>query len=208
MSRRSIVYIDGFNFYYGALRGTRHKWLNPDLVFRRLRPDDDLRAIYYFTALVSGPKRPRQESYLRALSTLPTVHIVLGKFKIKEIRCRVAACTYPGSRFFDAPEEKRTDVNIALQMLDDVHHNRTDQIVLVSGDSDLVPALEMVKAESPHTQVIVYVPSRHPVRGAATELRTAADRDRTFPLRLLEVCQFPADVPDGRGGVIRKPANW
>ncbi len=78
----------------------------------------------------------------------------------------------------------------------------------MSGDSDLVPALEMVKAQSPQTQVIVYVPSRHPVRGAATELRAAADKDKTFPLRLLEVCQFAAEVPDGRGGVIRKPAGW
>jgi hypothetical protein len=208
MSGRSIVYIDGFNFYYGALRGTRHKWLNLESVFRRLRPDDDLQAVYYFTALVNGPKRSRQECYLRALSTLSTVRIILGKFKIKVIRCRVAGCAYPGSRFFDAPEEKRTDVNIALQMLDDVHHARADRMILVSGDSDLVPALEMVKAQSPQTQVIVYVPSRHPVRGAATELRAAADKDRTFPLRLLEICQFPSEVPDGRGGVIRKPAGW
>ncbi len=58
MTRRSIVYIDGFNFYYGALRGTRHKWLNLESVFRRLRPDDDLQAIYYFTAPVIGPTRP------------------------------------------------------------------------------------------------------------------------------------------------------
>ena len=60
MSRRSIVYIDGFNFYYGAVRGTRYKWLNLESVFRRLRPDDDLQAIYYFTALVSGPE-PAQD---------------------------------------------------------------------------------------------------------------------------------------------------
>ena len=190
------------------MRGTRYQWLNLESVFRRLRPDDDLRAICYFTALVSGPKRSRQECYLRALSTLPSVRIIRGKFKIKQVRCRVAGCSYPASRFFDAPEEKRTDVNIALQVPDDVHHGRADRIILVSGDSDLVPALEMVKAESPQTQVIVYVPSRHPIRGAATELRAAADKDRTFPLRLLEVCQFPAEVPDGRGGVIRKPAGW
>jgi 6-hydroxy-3-succinoylpyridine 3-monooxygenase len=27
MGRRCNIYIDGFNFYYGAMRGTRHKWL-------------------------------------------------------------------------------------------------------------------------------------------------------------------------------------
>lgn len=56
--------------------------------------------------------------------------------------------------------------------------------------------------------MIVYVPSRSLVRGAATEFRAAADKDRSFPLRLLRISQFPSDFPDGRGGTIRKPADW
>ncbi|MGQ9650234.1 MAG: NYN domain-containing protein [Phycisphaerae bacterium] len=208
MSNRSIVYIDGFNFYYGAVRGTPYKWLNLELLFRRLRQDDDLQAIYYFTALLDGPKGGRQKVYLRALATLPKVHVVLGKFKTKQIKCRVSACAFPGSRVFDAPEEKRTDVNIALQMLNDMHHNRADRMVLVSGDSDLVPAVDLVKTESPRTQVIVYVPSRHVIRGAAVELRAAANKHRTFPQQLLKVCQFPAELSDGRAGIIRKPPEW
>lgn len=93
-------------------------------------------------------------------------------------------------------------------MLDDVHHDRVDRLVVVSGDSDLVPAVDMVKQTAPEKQVTVYIPSRNPVRGAAVELRAAADKDRTFPLQLLSHCQFPPEVPDGRGGVIRKPEAW
>jgi hypothetical protein len=208
MKPHSIVYIDGFNFYYGAVRGTPYKWLDFEKCFLRLRPGDDIRRIWYFTALVDGAKGTRQQIYLRALATKPLVQVILGKFKLKQVKCGVTLCTYPGSRIFDMPEEKRTDVNIALQLLDDANHNRADQFIIVSGDSDLVPALEMVKAQWPTKRLFVYVPSRHPVRGAAVELRNAADKHKTFPLQLLKVCQFPVEVSDGRGGVIYKPVGW
>ena len=131
---RSLIYIDGFNFYYGAVRGTAYKWLDLETCFRRLRLGDGIERIYYFTALVSGAKRVRQETYLRALATTPLVQIILGKFKVKQIKCRVATCTFPGSRVFSAAEEKRTDVNIALQLLDDAYHDRAERFVIVSGD--------------------------------------------------------------------------
>ena len=208
MKPRTIVYVDGFNFYYGAVRGTPYKWLDMEKCFLKLRPDDDIRRIWYFTALVEGTKGSRQKIYLRALATNPLVQVMLGKFKLKQVRCGVMACTYSASRIFDIPEEKRTDVNIALQMLDDASHDRADQFIIVSGDSDLVPALEMVKAQWPKKRLVVYVPSRHPLRGAAVELRNAADKHKTFPQALLKVSQFTAELSDGRGGVIHKPAEW
>ncbi len=208
MNSRSVIYIDGFNFYYGAIRGTSYKWLDLEKCFKRLRPADHIQKIYYFTALVDKTKGQRQKTYLRALATTPSVQTILGKFKLKQVKCNVPHCSYEGSRIFDMPEEKRTDVNIALQLLDDAYHDRTDQFIIVSGDSDLVPAVEMIKAQYPAKQVIVYVPSRNPVRGAAVELRSCADKNKTFPQTLLKVCQFPARISDGRGGVIEKPAEW
>ena len=208
MRPRTIVYVDGFNFYYGAVRGTPYKWLDPEKCFLKLRPADDIRRIWYFTALVDGAKGARQQAYLQALATRPLVEVMLGKFKLKQIKCAVPGCSYSGSRLFDMPEEKRTDVNIALQLLNDANHDRADQFVIVSGDSDLVPALEMVKTQWPAKRLVVYVPSRHPLRGAAVELRSAADKHRTFPKALLRVCQCPPELPDGRGGTIRKPDRW
>lgn len=205
---RSIIYVDGFNLFYGALKGSTHRWLNLDRYFQMLRQADDIRRIHYFTARTVSPASPSQDAYLRALATLPLVNIIEGKFKEREVHCRVAACTHAGSKVVRVPTEKRTDVNIALQLLDDAYQDQCDTFVIVSGDSDLVPALEMVKARFSQKKIVVYVPTRDPVRGAATELRGAANQDRTLPLALLSKSQFPAQVPDGRGGIIHKPAGW
>ena len=85
---RTRVYVDGFNLYYGALKGTPFKWLDPvrltALLLPREYPIDRLR---YFTARVSGkldPRAPaRQQNYLKALSTLPEVDIHYGRFLAK-----------------------------------------------------------------------------------------------------------------------------
>ena len=71
----TIVYIDGFNFYYGAVKGTPHKWLDLEALCRRLLPNDQIVKIRYFTARISArPEDPqqaiRQETYLRALNSL------------------------------------------------------------------------------------------------------------------------------------------
>ena len=210
MPRRAIVYVDGFNLYYGSLKGGPHKWLDLERYFTLLRSGDVLVRIHYFTAEVSGEAKPRQAAYLRALSTTPGVHIVLGKFKPRTVECRAGTGMHlpKARRLFVAPAEKRTDVNIGLQMLEDAYEDRCDVFVLVTGDSDLVPAVDRVRALFPQKQVIVYVPTRDRYRGAAVELRSAATRNRDLPLELLRHAQFPARLPDGSGGFIDKPAGW
>lgn len=206
---RTIFYVDGFNLYYGAVRATPAlKWLDLDRYCKLLRPHDHIISIRYFSALVSGPTKPNQESYLRALSTTPLVEVILGKFKQKKVKCGVSTCTSPGQKWYQIPEEKRTDVNIAVFMLDDAYQNACDQMIIFSGDSDLVPAINMVRKRFPAKKIIVYVPSRDPVRGAAVELRTAAHINRTLPLQLLSKSQFPSQLQDGSGGMISRPPNW
>ena len=210
MRKRSIVYVDGFNLYYGAVKDTKWKWLDLQKYFSLLRQDDDLQAIKYFTAMIDGSHRSNQETYLLALATLPKIHIILGKFKLKRVRCLVKNCQFKGLRIFQMPEEKRTDVNIAAHMLQDAVLDQCDRLVLVSGDSDLAPAIAMVKEMAPEKQVVVYVPAKAsaPTRGAAVELRAAADRHRTLPLALIPRAQLPPKLPDGQGGWIVKPASW
>ena len=172
------VYVDGFNLYYGALNNTSHKWLDLERLFTRLRNHDDIQIIYYFTALVVGTHAANQMAYLRAVETLPKVETVLGRFKDVTMRCKVRACNYAGARLFRKPEEKRTDVNIALHMARDAWRGTCEGMILVSGDSDIVPAVQMVKEMKPDLKVIVYVPARSRTRGAAVELRGAADSRR------------------------------
>jgi hypothetical protein len=66
------VYIDGFNLYYGAVKGSPYKWLDLGALCYRMLPNDTIQSIEYFTAIVSA--RPydlgmpvRQQIYLRAL---------------------------------------------------------------------------------------------------------------------------------------------
>lgn len=106
------------------------------------------------------------------------------------------------------PEEKRTDVSISAHMLDDAYQGICDHMVLVSGDSDLVPALRMVRARFPHIRTTVYVPARVPQRSYAVELKTAAHAARDLPLNRLPRAQFLASIPDGVGGLIVLPAAW
>ena len=206
--QRTIIYIDGFNLYYGALKGTLHKWLNLDRYFALLRPHDDIKTIKYFTALVDGPARLRQETYIKALTTLPLGEVILGKFKRKRVHCNESSCGHVGNRLFETVEEKCTDVNIAVSMLDDAYQNACDQFVLVSGDSDLVPAVAVIRVRFPTKRVIVYVPHISVTRGYAVELRSAATINRDLPLHLLPRAQFPTNIADGSGGLITKPPAW
>jgi 6-hydroxy-3-succinoylpyridine 3-monooxygenase len=208
MTKRSIIYIDGFNLYYGSVKGTGYKWLDVQRLFERLRPDDDIRAIRYFTALITGDGLQRQLTYLKALHMLPKVDVIHGRFKPKRFRCAVANCTFGGSRFYLGIEEKRTDVAIGVQLVDDAYRDIADRFVLVSGDSDLVPAVRLLKQRFPDKEVIVYVPTRNEVRGAATELRGEADRHRTLPMALVKRSQLPVRLSDGSGGYIEKPPQW
>ena len=207
MKARSIIYIDGFNFYYGVLQNTSHKWLDLETYFSRLRQDDLIQKIHYFTSPVMGvSQRANQQTYLNALATRLSIEVTCGNHKRKTVKCLVSSCTYTGDRAFTTLEEKRTDVQIALQMLEDVYENRAERFILVSGDSDLVPAVNRVTAKG--KEVIVYIPARDEKRGAAVELRNAATRHSTLPTALLRLAHFPDEVSNEAGGIFRKPAGW
>lgn len=208
--KRSIVYVDGLNLYYGALKGTKNRWLDLQSYFVRLRQDDELEEIVYFTSAVRGKEQAlRQKIYLDALSTSPKVSIVLGKFKYTEVYCGVRACSFSGTRQFRKPEEKRTDVNIAVRMVSDAYHRRCERMILVSGDSDLMPPLSLIRDEFPEIERIVYVPSSaNPARGAATELRTVASKARSLPMELVARSQFPSSFESGAGQIFKRPEGW
>lgn len=76
MPLKTNVYIDGFNLYYGCVRGTPHRWLDIAALCARLLPKNTIHRIRYFTALltprINDPQQQnRQEIYIRALRTIP-----------------------------------------------------------------------------------------------------------------------------------------
>ena len=87
---RTHVYVDGFNLYYGALKGTPYRWLNPVELSKQLLPAGHIvDKVKYFTARVSGADDPdaprRQQNYISALKTIPSIEIHYGRFLSKTI---------------------------------------------------------------------------------------------------------------------------
>jgi len=87
---KTIVYVDGFNLYYGSVKGTPYRWLNIARMCELLLPRDHVHRLKYFTALVNPrphdlDQRVRQETYLRALKTIPSLSVTLGYFLTHEV---------------------------------------------------------------------------------------------------------------------------
>ena len=79
------IYIDGFNLYYGALKRTPYKWLDLGKLAQTLLPADTIQELHYFTARVSSraynPSSAHDQGlYIRALKTIPNLHIKYGHF--------------------------------------------------------------------------------------------------------------------------------
>src|SRR6266446_1339293 len=127
MALKTNVYIDGFNLYYGCIRGTPHRWLDIAVLCARLLPKNKVHRIRYFTALVtprpSDPQqRNQQEIYIRALRTIPNLTIYFGSFLATKVRMRRA----DGHGFVKVlkSEEKGSDVNLASHLLIDCYFYR------------------------------------------------------------------------------------
>jgi uncharacterized LabA/DUF88 family protein len=93
---------------------------------------------------------------LKALGTLPKVKIILGKYQERTVTCQARECMRRLE--YQVPEEKKTDVNIAVNLLEDAVRGLTNSMVIVSGDSDLEPAVEWVRRNYPHVKITVYIP--------------------------------------------------
>ncbi|MCH8275123.1 MAG: NYN domain-containing protein [Armatimonadetes bacterium] len=204
----TAVYVDGFNLYCGLARPLDCKWVDFQQYFERHFPDDDIRVVYFFEALVEGPSQARQREYIRALQTRPKIQVALGKMKRKERRCRVTACRHAGDRRYLDYEEKYTDVKIALTMLDDTHRGLFEKLILVTADTDLVPAVQLAKQRRPHQRIVVRTPALHKRRYAAHDLRVAADHVAVADAELLLKCQFPRKLLDESGHPILRPTAW
>lgn len=116
---RTIVYVDGFNLYYGACRAPGRKWLDLGALCERLLPNDEIVEIAYCTAdLKKDPRDPeaqvQQRVYHRALQTIPHLVIYRGRFLPKRVTGTLIdpASGERARRTVATFEEKGTDVNI------------------------------------------------------------------------------------------------
>lgn len=199
---RVIVYVDGFNIYFGMLEAgfSNCKWLNlKALVLSLLKPNQELTAIKYFTSRVSNnpDKQKRQTNYLEALET-QGIKIYYGHYQRDTIECKRCGNIWPNYN------EKMTDVNIATHMLADAYQDNYDMAMLISGDSDLVPPILVIHENFKQKRVFVAFPPKRFNNSVAL----VAKGSLTIGRKKLIDCQFADEVAKSDGFTLHKPVEW
>ena len=208
----AVAYIDGLNFYYGAVRNRPDlKWLNPMTMLQNLLPQETIKDIRYFATIVqhlpNDPDAPvRQGIYFRALRTVPSLTIHEGRMAVRtKTGIVLPRSSPPIVATLEVFEEKRTDVNIASYLLLDAFEGRYDTAIVVSNDSDLTTPIEMVVNRLGKT-VITINPYR--ANRQSSELRRAATRAiPQINASVLRASQFPNTLTDARGS-FTCPRSW
>jgi uncharacterized LabA/DUF88 family protein len=206
---RTIIYIDGFNFYYRAVKNTPYKWLDLKSLFQKLlSPNNQAIEIKYFTALVSGKynsqKPIKQQTYLRALKSItPEIKIFYGHFLTHEVYAPLADPSENRRAVkIIRTEEKGSDVNIAVHLLNDAWLNNYDCGVVVSNDSDIAESMKLVKEHHSNKLLGLIIPGKgHPSK----ELMKHADFIKRIRHGILKTSQMPNPIPHTN---IYKPGNW
>ena len=206
-TERVISFVDGFNLYHAIhdLRQPHLKWV--DLwalseVFIKSR-SQRLETVYYFSAFANWlpAQKKRHTAYVQALIA-NGVTPIMAKFKKKDRKCPECGHRWVGH------EEKETDVNIALALLNGAYKDEFDHAFVISRDSDLSPAIRMLRAEFPTKGVTVVAP---PNRGHSTELLSMVPPPLKAKIRIrhLDRCLMPEIVQDPGGNVVAiRPENY
>ena len=225
------VYIDGFNLYRGCLRGSRYRWLDLEAMCRQLFPSRSINRIRYFTAHIKGDPgaSSRQDVYLRALSSLPKVHIHDdGIFATHTVIRPVSDQPHAGMqaviewlsgydwRPLNRPaaghhlrasvvdkKEKRSDVNLAAYLMLDAFQKDMDGAFVVSGDSDLVTPIRLVNTHAVRVGVVNPTSNR-----TSWDLLKAASSYSVLSSSILAASQLPDPVAVTPTEAVRKPQAW
>ena len=210
------IYIDGFNLYYGALRGTSLKWLDLATLGQTLLPRSTIHRIRYFTARVSpSPHDPRaatrQETYIRALGTIPNLSIHWGHFVRWPRLMPQYPLAYPNRALVpqsvqvQKTEEKGSDVNLGVYLVRDCFINDCDDAAVISNDSDLTEAIRIAVQDCGKTVTVI---NPHRSNRASRQLCDVATSAMSRINRsVLSACQFPLSLTDATG-TFSKPREW
>lgn len=200
---RVIFYIDGFNLYYGLVaKGlSRYKWLDIRVLANKLlKPNQKLVEVNYFTSRVrnSPDKEKRQNTYLEALEHHSKINIFYGKYQLNYIKC------YNCNHTYSSPNEKMTDVNIAVKMLIDAFDNKFDTGILISGDSDLIPPIREIHKKFKNKKIVVgFPPRRHNI-----SMAQISRGNFIIGRKRIKDSQLPNEITKPDGYKLVKPEEW
>ena len=208
---RTAIYVDGFNLYYW-MKPSPYRWIDlKTLVSNAItRPDKkhEIVAVKYFTARVSDTqndptKSTRQDVYIRALrAVIPELTVYFGEFRRQKKQMPLVhhdGVSVGPMRWVWDTEEKGSDVNLAVELVNDAWLNLYDMAVVISNDSDLERAVSIAKRKQRIVGVLV--------RGDAEV--NSLKRVSTFWKKLrpddLANALMPREIP---GKSIHIPAEW
>ena len=224
---KTMIYVDGYNLFYGCLKHTRYKWLDLHKLFvehivHAQDPASNVTQLKFFTADIKAKiasngqaATQAQQSYHRALQEkYPTsIEIIKGFYSLE--KATLPLFKHPPNKRDSVDvwrlEEKETDVNIALTAYRDVAKHAAEHIVFVSNDTDLSPALQAIRDDfGSSVKIGVVIPIREQTAGRPpnAKLSNYADWTRKYITnKELDASQLPELVPT-RKKPIRKPEYW
>ena len=205
---RTSIYIDGFNLYY-RVKGTDYKWLDLMALCQNLLDRQHaIDTINYYTTKLKGAKRSRkperQGIYWRALQKyIPQLRIKLGLFQQRKVMMP-RADNEEKFVYVIRTEEKGTDVNLAVNLLNDMWLDKYDCAVIISNDSDLAEAMCLVRKHSEKILILIppFLPKKRPISGKLIQYA-----HYVHPVRnsVLANSQLPDIIPGTR---LHKPGSW
>lgn len=217
---KTIVYVDGYNLYYGLLRNSGWKWLDLYTLFQQhvLGPGSDVAEVRYYTSpvlarLSDDPETPvRQRLYLQALRKMPPqkIRIIEGKIVMSTPFLRLV------KPIPQAPEisriqvcqlrEKNTDVNLAADLITGAWQGTYEQAVICTNDGDMTAALAVIRKHHPSISlgIVAPIPGTDHRRLSGSLMRYASWGKILSPVHLANA-QLPERIP---GTSICKPEKW
>jgi uncharacterized LabA/DUF88 family protein len=190
--RRTYVYIDGFNFYYGCIRNTPYRWLDLFRFAQAMLPKNEVMSV--------PTKQVRQQTYLRALATITQIQVFLGSFQAHA--AKRPSADGMGSVEVIEMKEKGSDVNLATELLVDGFTGAYDVAAVVSNDSDLVAPIRAVRTKLKKPVGII-----NPHQRQSVDLKSCASFIKEVRTWTLQQSLLPPVLADANGE-IRKPSGW
>lgn len=188
-------YVDGFNLYHAVHGLQKHhlKWCDLRALAESIcRPQEQLVKVAYFSAYATWKPAPysRHRQYVAAL-THQGVECHMARFSEKSASCRKCGATWKRH------EEKETDVHFSLSLVEDAIDDIFDRAILISADSDLVPAVRVVRRRFPGKEVFLATPpNRH---SNARELLGACNSGIALTAGRLAKCLLPETLASNDG---------
>ena len=151
----------------------------------------------------------RQRVYFEALKRhIPEIEIVLGHFLTHKKKMYLADqrdVTVLGTKtvFVTNTEEKGSDVNLAVTLVNDAWANSMDCGVILSNDSDLTEAFRIAHVER-HKDIILLTPPRFKNK-RSKQLKKYSRMAISLKAAILESSQLPDPIP---GTGLRRPQSW